>query len=103
MLRQNVTYTLADGTEHTVPISLRAEIAWEMRTGKSFGQAFQPVNVTAITGMLLEQLRLTDQLPEGVRTEAQLADALLDIALKEGDTQTVVPTGPVGQPATSSD
>lgn len=77
-------YDLGEGPVRTW-VSVQAQVGWELRTHKKIGGMAEGIGMTDIVGLLLEQLKVEDRVPENVVNEAGLAKRLVDVNMLDPD------------------
>ena len=77
-MRLGLKYDLGEG-EQTVAVGPLAQVKWEFRTKKKIGDIANGMAMTDLVGLLLEQLKVDDVVPQGAVNEQTLAGMLADI------------------------
>ena len=83
-MKFHLDYDLGDGTKRAV-IGVQAQVGWELRTKKKIGSIAEGYAVSDMAGLLFEQLRVEDRLPEGVVNEAGLVKHLQELDVIDPD------------------
>ena len=94
-MKLGLTYDLGEG-EQTATVGPLAQVKWEGRTKKKIGDIANGMAMTDLVGLLLEQLRVEGNIPDGAVNEATLAGLLVDINpvdLSADPTQEAAPQG----------
>lgn len=93
-MRLGIKYDIGNGPQNIV-VGVQAQVGWELRNKRAIGDFAKAFSVEGLVGLLFEQLKVAQALPDGVTTAKDLTALLVDIDPDDVPTPaTPTPPGP---------